>query len=175
MQRYAAAVGEFEVEIMNRPEIDPRFVAVVAHQVRASLCYARTGEAVAVVAYSSSCAATRRGAAAKNAAEHGLVPPGRHVVRARLETVPPTIVFQASGKRRVIAKARERSREIPRVPDGVAYSRIQERRPSSESTIEMRSEEHTSELQSRLHLVCRLLLEKKKKRATIIVLNLSPL
>src|SRR2546422_802085 len=27
----------------------------------------------------------------------------------------------------------------------------------------LRSEEHTSELQSRLHLVCRLLLEKKKK------------
>src|SRR2546429_6864432 len=30
-----------------------------------------------------------------------------------------------------------------------------------------RSEEHTSELQSRLHLVCRLLLEKKKKIPTI--------
>src|SRR2546429_7140244 len=29
-----------------------------------------------------------------------------------------------------------------------------------------RSEEHTSELQSRLHLVCRLLLEKKKKNTT---------
>src|SRR5687768_18166126 len=29
-----------------------------------------------------------------------------------------------------------------------------------------RSEEHTSELQSRLHLVCRLLLEKKKKKDT---------
>src|SRR5258707_8754600 len=29
-----------------------------------------------------------------------------------------------------------------------------------------RSEEHTSELQSRQYLVCRLLLEKKKKRAT---------
>src|SRR2546422_2954395 len=29
-----------------------------------------------------------------------------------------------------------------------------------------RSEEHTSELQSRLHLVCRLLLEKKKKTHT---------
>src|SRR2546422_7907771 len=28
----------------------------------------------------------------------------------------------------------------------------------------VRSEEHTSELQSRLHLVCRLLLEKKKKQ-----------
>src|SRR3989449_4981257 len=30
----------------------------------------------------------------------------------------------------------------------------------------VRSEEHTSELQSRLHLVCRLLLEKKKKKKT---------
>src|SRR2546422_7048756 len=30
-----------------------------------------------------------------------------------------------------------------------------------------RSEEHTSELQSRLHLVCRLLLEKKKKKTEI--------
>src|SRR2546429_6835472 len=32
--------------------------------------------------------------------------------------------------------------------------------------LEMRSEEHTSELQSRLHLVCRLLLEKKKNNCT---------
>src|SRR5687768_17750641 len=31
-------------------------------------------------------------------------------------------------------------------------------------TLTGRSEEHTSELQSRLHLVCRLLLEKKKKK-----------
>src|SRR2546422_6414073 len=34
-----------------------------------------------------------------------------------------------------------------------------------------RSEEHTSELQSRLHLVCRLLLEKKKKMRRIGVLG----
>src|SRR2546422_5498926 len=33
-----------------------------------------------------------------------------------------------------------------------------------ERAADHRSEEHTSELQSRLHLVCRLLLEKKKKR-----------
>src|SRR5256884_466645 len=33
----------------------------------------------------------------------------------------------------------------------------------TKSRSERRSEEHTSELQSRLHLVCRLLLEKKKK------------
>src|SRR2546422_8314430 len=32
---------------------------------------------------------------------------------------------------------------------------------------EVRSEEHTSELQSRLHLVCRLLLEKKKTSKTL--------
>src|SRR2546429_4658950 len=44
-----------------------------------------------------------------------------------------------------------------------------------------RSEEHTSELQSRLHLVCRLLLEKKKKthhtvntRCTVNSSNSSP-
>src|SRR5687768_17997896 len=34
---------------------------------------------------------------------------------------------------------------------------------------EGRSEEHTSELQSRLHLVCRLLLEKKKKKSILIL------
>src|SRR2546422_1519732 len=35
-------------------------------------------------------------------------------------------------------------------------------------TADTRSEEHTSELQSRLHLVCRLLLEKKKNTTTAI-------
>src|SRR2546429_2575706 len=35
------------------------------------------------------------------------------------------------------------------------------------SRLLQRSEEHTSELQSRLHLVCRLLLEKKKKKINI--------
>src|SRR5687768_17946662 len=34
------------------------------------------------------------------------------------------------------------------------------------TTLSSRSEEHTSELQSRLHLVCRLLLEKKKTKTT---------
>src|SRR2546422_1361451 len=46
---------------------------------------------------------------------------------------------------------------------GSLYSLLPEKyathRPSGE-----RSEEHTSELQSRLHLVCRLLLEKKKEK-----------
>src|SRR2546422_4351404 len=34
-----------------------------------------------------------------------------------------------------------------------------------------RSEEHTSELQSRLHLVCRLLLEKKKKKINDLMIE----
>src|SRR5438477_6602198 len=44
---------------------------------------------------------------------------------------------------------------------------------------EIRSEEHTSELQSHVNLVCRLLLEKKKKKETnippIIVVHLQPI
>src|SRR5687768_17914804 len=54
----------------------------------------------------------------------------------------------------------------PQVPaqglDGTAGGSIPEG-PSSPREFEGRSEEHTSELQSRLHLVCRLLLEKKNK------------
>src|SRR2546422_2587322 len=38
--------------------------------------------------------------------------------------------------------------------------------PSRARRVRSRSEEHTSELQSRLHLVCRLLLEKKKQYIT---------
>src|SRR2546422_7781937 len=41
---------------------------------------------------------------------------------------------------------------------------VQEPRDLTQPGLELRSEEHTSELQSRLHLVCRLLLEKKKKK-----------
>src|SRR3989442_8421051 len=55
------------------------------------------------------------------------------------------------------------------IHSAVAFS-SRARRPSSDSSpleafvrARRRSEEHTSELQSRPHLVCRLLLEKKKK------------
>src|SRR5947209_10801751 len=44
-------------------------------------------------------------------------------------------------------------------PSGEATSRLPTRFPSQN-----RSEEHTSELQSRQYLVCRLLLEKKKQK-----------
>src|SRR3989442_11603566 len=45
--------------------------------------------------------------------------------------------------------------------------------PPSKSGQPLRSEEHTSELQSRPHLVCRLLLEKKKKKMIHFSLILS--
>src|SRR5688572_31767069 len=41
---------------------------------------------------------------------------------------------------------------------------LQERRPHGHLLVLARSEEHTSELQSQSNLVCRLLLEKKKKK-----------
>src|SRR5712675_37557 len=50
----------------------------------------------------------------------------------------------------------------PRRSDGSRRGAAARRRPASPPAREHRSEEHTSELQSRLHLVCRLLLEKKK-------------
>src|SRR2546429_4389814 len=46
---------------------------------------------------------------------------------------------------------------LPMEPASVV--RVERQTPNGST----RSEEHTSELQSRLHLVCRLLLEKKKK------------
>src|SRR5688572_32517222 len=44
------------------------------------------------------------------------------------------------------------------------YNRVAEESPHGEGSIS-RSEEHTSELQSQSNLVCRLLLEKKKKKS----------
>src|SRR5260370_29161380 len=61
---------------------------------------------------------------------------------------------------------------MPASCQGVARSRLKAKAASSvsigpaelTSAPRLRSEEHTSELQSHLNLVCRLLLEKKKKK-----------
>src|SRR2546422_8280174 len=50
-----------------------------------------------------------------------------------------------------------------RLPDGTFWT--MKRSEPKAPALPKRSEEHTSELQSRLHLVCRLLLEKKKKKS----------
>src|SRR5437868_12108416 len=58
-----------------------------------------------------------------------------------------------------------------------AIRRASVSRPATQadpSNPRFRSEEHTSELQSRFDLVCRLLLEKKKIRNTVRILSFAP-
>src|SRR2546422_7869508 len=58
----------------------------------------------------------------------------------------------------VVASATQASKTKATLRDGTASMVLM-----AIFLLRVRSEEHTSELQSRLHLVCRLLLEKKKK------------
>src|SRR2546422_6762628 len=71
---------------------------------------------------------------------------------------PYTTLFRSAARRRqgVLRQPPELRRSAGGRADGVGRLRLAPRGH--------RSEEHTSELQSRLHLVCRLLLEKKKKK-----------
>src|SRR2546421_759585 len=50
---------------------------------------------------------------------------------------------------------------------GSSHTRLRRPRPTLANSRTVRSEEHTSELQSRSDLVCRLLLEKKKNNALL--------
>src|SRR5687768_17738146 len=90
---------------------------------------------------------------------------------------PYTTLFRShvwnveSGKRlQTIRKLNGIPKAIAFSPDArlIAVATAKSGWPSdSDITLrEVRSEEHTSELQSRLHLVCRLLLEKKKNTNT---------
>src|SRR3712207_8340726 len=60
-----------------------------------------------------------------------------------------------------VAASRRRPSCATTAPPALCWSRP--RRPVRNRRKRTRSEEHTSELQSRQYLVCRLLLEKKKK------------
>src|SRR3989442_11529439 len=73
---------------------------------------------------------------------------------------PYTTLFRSHDLRR-LAPVDRRRRRGHLVLDALARDEVVEHEVAS------RSEEHTSELQSRPHLVCRLLLEKKKKTAKI--------
>src|SRR2546422_1804674 len=68
---------------------------------------------------------------------------------------PYTTLFRSGPRTR---------RRAARGPRGGTGSTTTVSSPGNRASDTKRSEEHTSELQSRLHLVCRLLLEKKKKR-----------
>src|SRR5439155_22338445 len=69
---------------------------------------------------------------------------------------PPSETWRPTRRTRAITCTRRRG-------SGSTSTAISRGRPR-EIAVEVRSEEHTSELQSRGHLVCRLLLEKKKKK-----------
>src|SRR2546422_2091517 len=72
---------------------------------------------------------------------------------------PYTTLFRSRGVQPGL-----RRRRPPRHPQGRSQRRRRGRLRLRRHRPHLgRSEEHTSELQSRLHLVCRLLLEKKKK------------
>src|SRR3712207_8571232 len=76
---------------------------------------------------------------------------------------PYTTLFRsvAEGDPPHAARGRAADRGSPVQRDGRACHGAGERHPQGDRL--RRSEEHTSELQSRQYLVCRLLLEKKKK------------
>src|SRR5205814_7603409 len=65
----------------------------------------------------------------------------------------------------LVDKIDRRLAAIPRFPDLKIFSNGLQ----SIARLTARSEEHTSELQSLRHLVCRLLLEKKKKKTKITI------
>src|SRR3712207_8346438 len=71
---------------------------------------------------------------------------------------PRSTLFPYTTLFRSRAVVRDAAVELADVLRGVSLL------PRSERTAPPRSEEHTSELQSRQYLVCRLLLEKKKKQ-----------
>src|SRR2546429_6708974 len=83
---------------------------------------------------------------------------------------PYTTLFRSYWGRRISAGTftLNFSRKILRASLSANRARAAERGPFLRAR---RSEEHTSELQSPLHLVCRLLLEKKKKRDNIVQLT----
>src|SRR5690348_17915781 len=74
---------------------------------------------------------------------------GRQVVQLRLGRVDVLVLADSNAAERRPAERIER------------VGRLRDHRPRRP-----RSEEHTSELQSPVHLVCRLLLEKKNMKAT---------
>src|SRR5258707_12010349 len=78
---------------------------------------------------------------------------------------PYTTLFRSCGRRRA-SQARARALRPGSGGTGSPRSRTSLRRAARPvlSCSDVRSEEHTSELQSRQYLVCRLLLEKKKKK-----------
>src|SRR5258705_5182579 len=81
---------------------------------------------------------------------------------------PYTTLFRSLRPRKLgLSGSSARSRDhIVRERPAIARSHRNATRSVHTGSVRLRSEEHTSELQSLRHLVCRLLLEKKKRTTT---------
>src|SRR2546422_1863575 len=80
--------------------------------------------------------------------------------------MPRTIGTRSPSGPTRVSPCGSRGEAVPGETNGtiVDVTSLASRRSGHWYVLQSRSEEHTSELQSRLHLVCRLLLEKKKKK-----------
>src|SRR5690242_21244373 len=79
----------------------------------------------------------------------------------------PTLFPYTTLFRSPVSRSRQRARSRASPSPDVPSRRTISSRASRAGSTARRSEEHTSELQSHVNLVCRLLLEKKKKDSTI--------
>src|SRR3712207_8055407 len=79
---------------------------------------------------------------------------------------PYTTLFRSSGTNCHVTRWTFRRRSHLRQ----SLDRCERRYPKGNGLSRTRSEEHTSELQSRQYLVCRLLLEKKKNKHNVLYL-----
>src|SRR5690625_6415083 len=87
----------------------------------------------------------------------GMMDVKKALVEAEGDTEKAIDLLRKQGQKLSVRRAEREAKE------GVVIAKVNENKDQG-VVIRLRSEEHTSELQSRGHLVCRLLLEKKKKR-----------
>src|SRR5438093_5466161 len=98
----------------------------------------------------------------------GLIPPP-----PRSTLFPYTTLFRSPDEPRVVVQRAERRHDQAAPRERAADERGDHR--GADRAAAPRSEEHTSELQSLTNLVCRLLLEKKKKTNTVVKTAKRPL
>src|SRR2546422_5974856 len=91
----------------------------------------------------------------------GLEKAGKPVTR--VETTAACTLEMVDGAPKITKMELKVQGRVPGL-DQAGFQKAAEEAKRGYPVSKARSEEHTSELQSRLHLVCRLLLEKKKKK-----------
>src|SRR2546422_8095121 len=103
----------------------------------------------------------------RSSSVHPICCPSRCTIGRSAHPAPPDVAQASNCVRRRPSRPCPAHKAVWSLPIPLIGPRLQVLRLASERQVRScgcaRWEEHTSELQSRLHLVCRLLLEKKKK------------